>query len=210
MVNNNLSTALQRVALTLQGYSKLTYAWKLVALLVALAQLAGCSAWKNESDILQQAEEATRKQDFDRAIELYQQHISIRAKRADRPEWENPNFYLLLIGDLELQRGDGVAALESYQKAEALGVDSGLVSDRYRYLASWYEQKGDLQQAFNVLEEFRDRDDLLFDAMLDRIGRELTEQEKGNTSIPQQPADKASASQSETEPAGESYERARP
>lgn len=145
--------------------------------LLLLSFLTGCSNMGSESDLLSRAEEATRKEDFDSAITFYQRHIDYRLAAKERPEWENPYFYLLLIGDLHLRANDPGAALESYQEAELREVETELVSDRYRTIASWYEQKGDLAQAMNILQEFRDRDDLLFDAMLDRVARKITEQE---------------------------------
>jgi predicted Zn-dependent protease len=100
-----------------------------------------------------------------------------RLAESKRPEWENPYFYLLRIGDLQLRMDQPVAALESYQQAEAQKVESSLISDRYRATANWYIEQGRLQEAFDLLQKYRERDSLLFDAMLDRVGRALTDQE---------------------------------
>lgn len=126
---------------------------------------------------LQKAEEFGRKRDYDKAIDAYHKHIDYRLSREDRPEWENPYFYLLMIGDVQLAAMRPADALSSYQEAEKRGVDSGLVADRYRYLASWYEEHGQLQQAFEVLSLNRTKDQMLFDIMLDRISRKIVELE---------------------------------
>jgi predicted negative regulator of RcsB-dependent stress response len=111
-----------------------------------------------------------------------------RLEVGDRPEWENPYFYLILIGDVQLKRGDPVAALTMYQEAdtkllscedpESKKFHETLLSDRYRALATWYSDHEQLEKALEILRQFRERDSLIFDAMLDRIARKLTEQEQ--------------------------------
>ncbi|MCO6431718.1 MAG: hypothetical protein J5J00_12745 [Deltaproteobacteria bacterium] len=122
---------------------------------------------------LQEAEELTRQGRFDDAIEAYKSHMQARLRIAKRPEWENPYFYYLLIGDLELARGNDGEAIGAYQEAFDNGIHRGLISDRYRYVANWYEEKGDLEKAYDLLKLHRELDPLLFDAMLDRISKEI-------------------------------------
>lgn len=69
-------------------------------------------------------------------------------------------------------------ALQTCEEAEKAGVDRALVADRYRTVAHWYEERRDLQKSFEVLKRYRDRDSLLFEAMLDRVGRAITEDER--------------------------------
>ncbi len=95
----------------------------------------------------------------------------------DRPAWENPYFYMLSIGDLQLRMGQPDQALTSFKTAEEHHVDASLISDRYRSIAIWYEEHGQFEKALSVLTGYRDRDSLLFDAMLDRIARRMTAQE---------------------------------
>lgn len=127
---------------------------------------------------LEEAEEATRQGDITRAIESYQRHIAHRLTMTDRPAWENPSFYELMIGDLELRRGDTAAALQAFERAERAGIDAGLVSDRYRAVGSWLEQQQRPNEALALLKKYRERDPLLFDAMLDRIAKEVTRREE--------------------------------
>ena len=47
-----------------------------------------------------------------------------RLGRKDRPEWENPYFYQILMGDIQLSRGQPDEALAMYQEAEKNGVDA--------------------------------------------------------------------------------------
>lgn len=139
------------------------------ALVSLILLFSGCAA----TNYREKAEEYTRREDYDQAIEAYRRHIAERLAIKDRPEWENPNFYLLLIGDIELARGQYDAALAAYQQAEDAGVERITVSDRYRYVASWYERNGELESAIAVLQQYRDRDPLLFDLVLDRLGKEI-------------------------------------
>ncbi len=144
-------------------------------LLAATFLAVSCSNGTRSSH-LERAEEYSRKGQFDHAIEEYRDHMETRLD-ADRPEWENPYFYLILIGDIQLGQNKPVEALSTFEEADNKGVDKYLVSDRIRSTARWYEQHDQLDDAIRVLSKFRDRDDLLFDAMLDRISKELVRRE---------------------------------
>ena len=144
--------------------------------IVALVVTGGCLSSRSK---VEQAEELSRQGQYPAAIELYREHMNDRLAVGSRPEWENPYFYLLLIGDVQLGQGDPGAAISSYEEAERMKVEPSLISDRYRAVGRWYEEHNQLQKALDVLSKYRDRDPLLFDAMLDRIAKELTAQEDG-------------------------------
>ena len=127
-----------------------------------------------ETKHLQEVEEALREDRFNDAIAAYQAHIEDRLAEDDRPAWENPYFYYLLIGDIELRRGEVDKALKAYELAESNGVADELVADRYRSVGRWYEEKQELQSAIEVLSRYKDRDPLLIEAILDRLAKELT------------------------------------
>lgn len=146
------------------------------ALTLSISVLSACFSMGG-SERLREAESLSQEQKWDEAIAAYQEHIQDRLAVSDRPEWENPYFYLLTIGDIELGRGEPTKALQSYEEAEKQGVASPLVADRYRAVAAWYEDHGKLNEAINVLTKYREKDSLIFDAMLDRVARKLTEQE---------------------------------
>lgn len=124
------------------------------------------------------AEEQSRLGNIDKAISEYKLHMREREQNKARPDWENPSFYLILIGDLELHRGNIDAALKNYLAADEAKVDAGLVCDRLRSAAKWYEDKGELAQAFALLNQHRTRDPLLFDPTLDRLAKRMTENEE--------------------------------
>ena len=147
-------------------------------LLASSATIVACFSSRT-SDLVRQAEELTSEQRYDEAIQVYHDHIHNRLSTPDRPEWENPYFYLLMIGDIELLQGDITRALQDYEEAERQGVPRNLTSDRYRAVASWYEERQELEQSLFILRKYRDRDPLIFDAMLDRVARTLTERENG-------------------------------
>ncbi|MFM1847507.1 MAG: hypothetical protein RL417_981 [Pseudomonadota bacterium] len=158
------------------------YAVKLgLTALIPLVVLGGCRTifhGSSSGDHLRAAEESTRRGDISTAIESYRSHIAFRLTISDRPTWENPSFYELMIGDLELRRGDVAAALSAFERAEAAGIEQGLVSDRYRAAGAWLELNGREMEALDLLKKYRERDPLLFDAMLDRIAKEVTRKEE--------------------------------
>ncbi len=155
--------------------SRLRTAWPR---LLACMCLIGCTAL-DSSSLVDRAEQLTEGGRYPEAIDTYRNHIQERLDQSARPDWENPYFYLLRIVDLQLKQERPQDALRTCLEAERQGVETSLTSDRYRAIATWYEQRGDLSAAFEVLKSHRDKDPLLFDAMLDRIARAITASEAG-------------------------------
>lgn len=149
----------------------------IITLCATTLTLCATGCFSSGPEQLTEAETLTSEGKHDEAIAAYREHIVARLGTADRPEWENPHFYLLNIGDIELSRGNVSAALAAYEEAEREKVEAPLVADRYRAVASWYEEHQQLQDALTILTKYRERDPLIFDAMLDRIARELTAEE---------------------------------
>ena len=106
-----------------------------LALLIVASCVSGCRPFAfarvlrfgGSADHLESAEELSRQGKTDEAITHYRAHIEERLAVADRPEWENPYFYLLLIGDLQLNNGQPDAALATYEEAEQQKVHASLV-----------------------------------------------------------------------------------
>ena len=145
----------------------------------------GClSSLNGAHDFLRQAEEAARRQDWEQAMVNYRLHIDYRLSLKERPEWENPWFYLLMIGDIELGRDKPGEAVQNYEQAFERGVEKNLVSDRLRLAATWYEQHDRIPEALTLLTRHRDKDEILFDIMLDRLSRELTRREDAAAAKP--------------------------
>ncbi|MCB0353025.1 MAG: tetratricopeptide repeat protein [Bdellovibrionales bacterium] len=152
---------------------------------VVLAVLiSGCVVWYSTFDYapasryLRQAEQAARQGKTKEAETYYLRHIQFRLDFKERPDWENPYFYHLLIGDLYLKENNIEEALSHYQKARSEGVELGLVADRFRQIASFYESEEKFDQAISFLSEHRELDPLLFDLMRDRIAREMVQIEE--------------------------------
>jgi hypothetical protein len=144
--------------------------------LITCVSWIGCTSLRNAS-LVDQAEQLAQEGRYLEAIETYRKHIEERLGESARPEWENPHFYLLQIVDLQLELAHPEDALRTCSEAQQNGVELALISDRYRAIATWYENRGDLIGAFQVLKANRERDPLLFDAMLDRVGRAITASE---------------------------------
>lgn len=161
----------------------------IIYILTILLLSGGCKTWSRSRFLglgghnkLRLAEELSRQGKLDEAISTYRQHMEERLSVKDRPEWENPFFYYLLIGDIELGRGMVDKALEAYNTARQKGIHTSLISDRYRFVASWYESHKQFDQAISLLKEHCDLDPLLFYAMLDRIAKYLTHIEDTSSS----------------------------
>lgn len=150
-----------------------------VGCLCAAFMLEGCglSPSSRRASALTQAEEFSSKGEFERAISAYEDHIKARLDSA-KPEWENPFFYYLKIGDIHLRQNHPEKALSAYLTAKEKGIDKLMISDRLRALASWYEKNNQLEQALTLLTTYSELDPVLFNAMLDRIARKLSDQEQ--------------------------------
>jgi hypothetical protein len=150
-------------------------------LLVMTLPACGIFGWigsSGEYGYLQQAEELSRQARYSEAIDAYRKHMNYRLSLTKRPEWENPYFYLILIGDIQLGQLDTSAALQSFEEAERRGVDRYLLADRYRSVATNLESQGKLDEALAVLGKYRERDVIMFDHMADRIARAIIEREE--------------------------------
>jgi len=151
--------------------------WKKLVLIPFLTLIISCSS---PYTLLQRADKLVQDKKYDDAIAVYREHINFRLNTPNRPEWENPYFHLLQIGDLQLMQGKIAEALATYEAAEKNGVDELNVSDRYRNVASVYEREGKLEAALEVLTKYRDRDPFLYDLVRDRIAKKLVQQEELN------------------------------
>lgn len=163
---------------------------RILCVLVCLSAVACRSLFSRPRDYAERAEELVREEKYDEAIEAYRKHMNARLNVKDRPDWENPYLYLLTIGDAQLAQGKVDDALASYALAEKNQVGNGLVSDRFRNVAIYYEEHDRLQDAINVLQTYRDRDPLIFDGMLDRLSRKLVREEEASKNAPPIPSAK--------------------
>jgi tetratricopeptide (TPR) repeat protein len=145
---------------------------------MALSQ--GCAVMDSSSDLVAGAELAVEQGRYDEALESYRLHRDERLAVADRPEWENPHFYTLLMGDVELRRGNPESALKLYTQADQEHLSSSLVTDRYRAVAAWYLESQRFDEALEILKRHRGRDPLLFDAMLDKVAKRMTKSEESH------------------------------
>jgi hypothetical protein len=153
---------------------------RIASLIVALTSIfliTGCRFGRGSLH-LSEAEEQLRLKRYDDAITSYRAHIDHRLGVEDRPSWENPYFYLMLIVDIEVNRDNIVGARAALAEAEAKGVDSTLIADRWRSLARWYELHGENREAFELLQAHRHLDTLLFDAALDRLAKQIVKEEE--------------------------------
>jgi tetratricopeptide (TPR) repeat protein len=147
-------------------------------LLVAVAIFpTGCNLIQEHQTFAQKAEAAAKTGDLDGAINNYYLHIQSRLKEKDRPEWENPYFYFLLIGDLYVQKNDPISALAKYDAASEKNVDPRLVGDRVCLLSRRLEAQGKFSTAYKILVKRHQLNPELFDIALNRVARALAEEE---------------------------------
>jgi len=150
--------------------------------------LFGCSYGRGSLN-LSEAEEQLRLKNYDQAIASYRAHIERRLAVKDRPSWENPHFYLMLIVDIELARNNIEGAEKALTEAQEKGVDATLIADRWRSFANWFEQRGRPREALHLLQTHRELDPLLFDSALDRLAKKIVTLEE--QAPPELPAPKA-------------------
>lgn len=151
---------------------------KLTRFLLILLALEGCMLFPtNRPSHAQLAGELREEGKFDEAIAHYRAHIADRVASPSRATDENPSFYLVLIGDIELQRGDREAAKAAYATARSEQVGKELVGDRYRLLAESYAKDHRYEDGIAVLKEGRDLDPLLFDIAIDDLHKRSLQEE---------------------------------
>jgi len=111
------------------------------------------------------------------AILMYEKHIKDREKEV-REDWENPQFYRLIIADLRTSLNDTDGALAEVKRAYDAHVDSKLVLDRVRKIALKIAELGDTDKAVSLLDEYKSIDEVLVDSTIDRIAKEFIIQKK--------------------------------
>lgn len=129
-------------------------------------------AFKNYRQLAQEAQSSG---ETELAISLYKEHIQQRLTAKDRPEWENPWFYYLVIGDIFLKNGDIDKAVIYYIEAEKKGVKTEYVTDHIIRIALHYEEKEQYSEALKHLQNYKDRDPDFFNLIMDRIARKAAE-----------------------------------
>ena len=112
----------------------------IAAVTVLIVALSECNSREYGSQTRLRADKLSKEKKYEEAVKAYWDHINFRLSVKDRPVWENPYIYLLDIGDLYLEKGDVEQALYHYELAEKKRVKQAYVNDRYRYVASWYEE----------------------------------------------------------------------
>jgi len=152
---------------------------------VSITALFGCSVLipgtsGTYSKHLKSAESLERQGKYGEAISAYRQHIQERCEDEERAEWENPSFYLLIIGDILLKQGKVTEALHEYEQAQLEEVAVALISDRFRLIANWLADRERKEEAISILSIHRETDPVLFDLMRDRIARELVAGEEAS------------------------------
>jgi len=143
--------------------------------IVAVLAVGGCKkrqpAPPPVKSHLQQADLLRRQGKVDEAIAEYRTYIDLRLKEADRSSQEDPNFFLIVAGDLLLDTQRPVEAYDMYKEAEMKGVDKPLVADRYLHLAEWYSHGGKFDEAIAILRRHSFLDPATFEGHLDQVER---------------------------------------
>jgi tetratricopeptide (TPR) repeat protein len=128
------------------------------------------------------AQELTTEKKYSEAIAEYQKHIDVRFKVKNRDPNENPYFYYLLIGDLYLKLNDPKTAEDFYRRAHKSEVPLPFITDRYRLLAKWHEENGDVEKSMAILNAHKELDPLLFNAAIDDLHKKTIADEISNSS----------------------------
>lgn len=111
---------------------------------------------------------------IDEAIKLYRLYIAERLKKVDRLQEEDPNYYLIVIGDLLFDSKRVEEAYVVYEEAEQRGVAKNFVIDRYVRTARWYQSRKNFAMAECILTKHSFLDPLVFEGELDQSFRKHT------------------------------------
>lgn len=141
----------------------------LIFLIVTFLVLSGCYA---RETTLHQASQLEKDGKIMESISMYEKHIHEREK-SDREEWENPQFYRLIIADLKASLNDIDGALHEIKSADDAHVDPQLILDRVRKIAIKIAENGDTHRAIELLDNYRTINEVLVDATIDRIARKF-------------------------------------
>jgi tetratricopeptide (TPR) repeat protein len=160
---------------------------RIAAVICGLVMLSGCRLYywvwwggEDEYPVVSYAKMAEHRRaagKLDEALELYRKHLQQRLEDTARPAEENPYFYELLIGDVQLQQGKAEDARAAYEEAKTHQVGKDLVIDRFRRLGAWYEAAGRYEEAIAILKSYRSLDEFLFDIDIDRVAKEALNKE---------------------------------
>lgn len=135
---------------------------------------SSCTFYNPKNSLLSRADAALENKEYDEAITLYKEHIESRLDNPLRSSWENPYFYLIVIGDVYIEKKEPKKAEITFLKAEKKGVKKPLINDRLLKLASYYEKNHQFSEAIELLDKNIDRDPILFEGYLDKISRYQT------------------------------------
>lgn len=148
--------------------------------------ITGCSVFVWASDFrfpqnrlthAQRAQDLRNEHEVDEAVKEYHLHIEQRLATANRPEWENPYFYYLLIGDTYLENDQPQEAKDAYLTAYHEKVNEHFIVDRLVQLANWYLKHRQDEAGISLLRQYRELDPLLIDNEIDQMHKKIVSEE---------------------------------
>jgi len=153
---------------------------RIIIIHLLLLSLSGCSYFgiNNNLSLARKAEAAQKEGDCDKAIEYYQLHIESRIEEDKKADKENPWFYLVKIGDCQLQQGKEEDALNTYLEAKSKKVYPDLIADRLMKIVDVRIKNKRYEQAVALLKNHREIDELKFDSRIDEIHKEVVANEE--------------------------------
>lgn len=108
-------------------------------------------------------------------MEKYKQK---RLQNENREEWDNPYFYNLFLADFYLALEKPEKALNLINEANNQNIDTRLILDRATRVMTYYEERGNLDDAVQIMYRYHTLNPILCEIHLDRLLRKLTEQER--------------------------------
>lgn len=124
---------------------------------------------------------------YEEAIKEYLFHIEARRNASRQAVNENPDFYLLIIGDIYLDMDRPEDAEQSYLAARDRGVENSFLADRFRRLSRYFENLNKIDQAIEVLRKYRIHDPMLYDVIIDRLHKKAVYSEDPAAAVQDSP-----------------------
>lgn len=140
--------------------------------------MTGCLSFRSQS-YAEIARNYESQENYEAAIRAYLKHIAMRIDSS--ATGENPYFYYLLVGDDYLKLNNPSEAKIAYDTAKTNHVDSPLLVDRAKLLAKYYAKQNAFDQAINILNDYRELDQVSIDYEIDYIHKQMLEFEDNQT-----------------------------
>ncbi len=142
-----------------------------------------CSCFSKETEqIINKVKELEENGKIHEAYKVYISHIENKLDKKENNQTKyNPFFYFILIGDMYLRNKNYDAALSSYLIARSRKIKKEIIVDRIQLIAKRYIKEKKYQKAWDLLEKYKNLDELSFSYQLSELHKKMVKEEQKNS-----------------------------